>query len=59
MYDRRIGMTLCSRAHFLHHTRVRPVFRDEVPAEVITFVVELGYREWFERVYPARERLAA
>lgn len=50
--DRRIGMTVCSKAHRQHHAGTRVIRRDEVPAEVRAFVVELGYADWFERHYP-------
>ncbi len=57
--DRRVGMTVCAKAHRQHHNRTRPILREEVPAEVLAYVYELGYTDWFEKTYPSREAAAA
>lgn len=59
VYARAAGMTVCSRAHRQHHNRVRPIFLDEIPAECVTFAVELGYGDWLERTYPRLASVAA
>lgn len=52
-WDRRIGVTVCERAHRRHTLAVERIPFDVLPDEVVTFVEELGFGWYLERYYGA------
>lgn len=46
------GMGVCGLAHRRHHSRVRPIRLDEVPASVRAHLTALGFAAYLERHYP-------
>lgn len=54
LWDTAVGMGVCELAHRQHHSRVRPIFRDEIPADVAEFLERLGYGWYLDSKYPLR-----
>lgn len=52
-WDRRIGVTLCERAHRRHHSGRERISIDVLPTEVVKFVESLGLDWYLERYYGA------
>jgi hypothetical protein len=50
-WDRRIGVTVCERAHGRHHSAHERIPYDALPSEVVSFVGELGLDWYLERYY--------
>ena len=50
-WDRRIGVTVCERAHRRHHSARERIPFDSLPLEVVRFVEKLGLAWYFERYY--------
>ena len=50
-WDRRIGVTVCERAHRRHHSAHERIPYDSLPTEVVGFVTDLGLDWYLERYY--------
>ena len=51
-WDRRIGVTVCERAHRRHHSARERIPFDSLPNEVASFVAELVGPDYLVRYYP-------
>lgn len=51
-WDRRIGVTVCERAHRRHHSARERIPYESLPAEVVGFVTELVGPDYLVRYYP-------
>lgn len=46
-----VGMGVCGLAHRQHHSGVRPITQDEVPAPVVAFLRSRGFSAYLHRHY--------
>lgn len=56
LWNRRIGVTVCERAHRRHHAATERIPLDVLPEEVVAFVRELGLDWYLDRYYGSSPR---
>lgn len=56
LWDPRLAVGLCAKAHRQHHNGVRRLRLSEIPAEVVRFIHGLGHSPYLERHYLAFDR---